>query len=125
MIQQKKSTVKTPWDPQPFTVTQVKGSQVEVKRGEEVKRRALNLVKKLKLRSQEENRETKKKDTEEPDIDISIDEIRRRIREEKEAAEGRGQEKEAVGGPQENPRLEESTDSEFTITYEEFLRTPE
>ena len=32
MIQQKKSTTKTPWDPRPFTVTQVKVSQVEVKR---------------------------------------------------------------------------------------------
>ena len=36
MIQQKKTTTKTPWDPRPFTVTKVKGSQVEVKRGEEV-----------------------------------------------------------------------------------------
>ena len=51
MIQQKKSTTKTPWDPRPYTVTQVKGSQVEVKRGEEVKRRALNLVKKIKFLS--------------------------------------------------------------------------
>ena len=45
MIQQKKSTIKTPWDPRPYTVTKVNGSQLEVKRGEEVKKRALNLIK--------------------------------------------------------------------------------
>ena len=55
MIQQKKSTIKTPWDPKPFTVTQVKGSQVEVQRGEEIKRRALNLIKKIKFRKGAEN----------------------------------------------------------------------
>ena len=48
MVQQKKSTIKTPWDPNPYTVTQVKGSQVEFKMGKEVKRRALNLMKKIK-----------------------------------------------------------------------------
>ena len=26
MVQQKKSTVKTPWDPSPYTVTKVQGS---------------------------------------------------------------------------------------------------
>ena len=116
MVQQRKTTTKTPWDPRPYTVTQVKGSQVEVKRGEEVKRRALNLIKKLKFRNRAENRETKKSDEEDPDIDISIEEIRKQIREEKEAAEG---------GPQENSRLDESTDSDFTITYEGVPGSPE
>ena len=51
-----------------------------------------------------------------PDIDITIEEIRRRIREEKEAV---------AGGPQENSRLEESTDSDFTITYEGVDGSPE
>ena len=80
MIQQKKSTTKTPWDPKLFTVS---GSQVEVERGEEVKKRAINLFKKMKLRKGAEKRETKKNDEEDPDIDILIEEIRRRIREEK------------------------------------------
>ena len=62
---------------------------------------------KIKRRKEEENRETKNRDTEDPDIDISIEEIRRRIRQEKEAAE------EGVKGSQ---RLDESTDSNFTIT---------
>ena len=86
MVQQKKSTVKTPWDPSPYTVTKVQGSQVEVKRGEQVKRRALNLVKKVKFRQEERKRETERRDKKEPEIDISIEEIRRKIREEKEAA---------------------------------------
>ena len=116
MIQQRKSTIKTPWDPRPYTVTQVKGSQVEVQRGEEVKRRALNLIKKIKFRMGAQVRETKKENDEDPDIDISIEEIRRRIREEKEATER---------GAQENSRLEESTDSDFTITYEGMPRSPE
>ena len=64
---------------------------------------------KIKFRKEVSNRETKKSDEEDPDIDISIEEIRRQIREEKEAAEG---------GEKENPVLEESTDSDFTITYE-------
>ena len=115
MIQQRKSTTKTPWDPRPFTVTQVKGSQVEVKRGEEVKKRALNLIKKLKFRKGAKIRETKEKDDEDPDIDISIEEIRKQIREEKEAS-GRG--------TQEDSRLEESTDSDFTIIVEGVPRSP-
>ena len=69
MVQQRKSTVKTPWDPRPYTVTQVKGSQVELKRGEDRKRRALNLVKKVKFRQGEEKRETKSKITEDADIE--------------------------------------------------------
>ena len=107
MIQQRKSTIKTPWNPRPFMVTKVNGSQLEVKRGEEVKKRALNLIKKIKFRKEE--RETENRDDEDPEIDISIEEIRRRIREEKEAA--------GVAA-QENSKLEESTDSDFTITYE-------
>ena len=88
---------------------------MEVKRGEEVKKRALNLIKKIKFRKGYEKRETKVKE-EDPDIDITIEEIRRRIREEKEAV--------AVGA-QENSRLEESTDSEFTITYEGVEGSPQ
>ena len=105
---------------------------MEVKRGEEVKRRALNLIKKIKFRKGSERRETKVKD-EDPDIDITIEEIRRRIREEKEAVAAGAQENprleestEAVaGGAQENSRLEESTDSEFTITYEGVEGSPQ
>ena len=74
------------------------------------------LNKKIKFRKGAENQETKKSDEEDPDVDISIEEIRRKIREEKEA-EG--------GGPQANSRLEESTDSHFTIIYEGVPGLPE
>ena len=61
----------------------MKGSQVELKRGEDRKRRALNLLKKVKFRQGEGKRETKSKDMEDPDMDITIKEIRRRIRQER------------------------------------------
>ena len=48
------------------------------------------------------------------DIDISIEEIRESIREEKEAARVQAQEKETP----ENSGLEESTDSDFTVTFD-------
>ena len=44
------------------------------------------LIKKLKLRIEAEKREIKEKYDEDPDIDISIEEIRESIRKEKEAA---------------------------------------
>ena len=126
MVQQRKSTVKTPWDPNPYTVIKVKGSQVELMRGDDRKRRALNLVKKVKFRQGGEKRETKSKDTEDPDIDITIEEIRRRIRQEKEVTEANAQEQEPAGdGAQETQGLDESTDSDFTITYEEGPSSPE
>ena len=60
---------------------------MELRRGEDRKRRALNLVKKVKFRQGEERRESKSKDTEDPDIDITFEDIRRRIRQEKEESE--------------------------------------
>ena len=62
MVQPKKSTIKIPWDTNPYNETQVKGSQLELKRGEEVKRRAVNLLKKIKWRKGEKRGETKNKD---------------------------------------------------------------
>ena len=50
LIQRKKTTVKSPWDPEPFTVEEVKGSTVRGRRGEEVKSRAKNRVKVVKER---------------------------------------------------------------------------
>ena len=42
LIQRKKTTVQSMWDPVPFTVEEVKGSSVKGRRGEEVKLRAKN-----------------------------------------------------------------------------------
>ena len=63
---------------------------------------------------------------EDPDIDITIEEIRRRIRQEKEVSEANAQEQGTAGdGAQETQGLDESTDSDFTITYEEGPSSPE
>ena len=75
---------------------------MEAKRGEEVKKRALNLIKKIKFRKGLE----KKRDQGKRGGPIYI---RKRIREEKDTAEGRARE---------NSRLEESTNSDFTVTYD-------
>ena len=42
LIQQKKSTTKTPWDPQPYKVLEVKGSKVKAQTGEIIRERAKN-----------------------------------------------------------------------------------
>ena len=84
------------------------------------------MVKKVKFRQEAEKRETKSKDTEDPDIDITIEEIRRRIRQEKEVAEAITQEQGAAeDGAQESQGLDESTDSDFTVTYDEGPASPE
>ena len=72
-----------------------------------------------------DKRETKSKDTEDPDIDITIEEIRRRIRQEEATAEATSREKgTAEGGAQESQSLDESTDSDFTVTYDEAPTSP-
>ena len=58
-------------------------------------------------------------------IGKSIEEIRRRIRQEKEEAEATTQEQRTVeDGAQERQGLDESTDSDFTVTYEEGPSSP-
>ena len=66
LIQQTKSSVKSPWDPEGFKVKEVKGSKVTLQRGEETKTRAKNNVKLVKKRPKElkivpEDGEPKKK----------------------------------------------------------------
>ena len=50
MIKQQKTTVKPPFDPKPFTVTKVKGSQVTAERGSKVRVRNKAKVKLIKNR---------------------------------------------------------------------------
>ena len=50
LVQQKKSTLKTPWEPVPYEVTEVKGSRVRVQRGDLMKNRAKNNIKVVKER---------------------------------------------------------------------------
>ena len=44
LVQQNKSTTKTPWDPQPYEVLEVKGSKVKAQKGEIIRERAQNNI---------------------------------------------------------------------------------
>ena len=45
LIQRVKSSLKTPWDPDAFTVQEVKGSKLRLKQGEQTREQAKNNVK--------------------------------------------------------------------------------
>ena len=53
LAQQKKSTVKTPWDPVPFKVTKIIGSKLRVEKDELVRERVKSNMKVLKPRPEE------------------------------------------------------------------------
>ena len=80
LVQQKKTSTRTPWDPAPYTVVDVQGSKVKGQRGEEVKFRAKNRVKVLKERP--EHLKVKKlvrgerRQEEELDLDVDLEKIR-------------------------------------------------
>ena len=76
MLQQKKTTSNPPWDADPWTVTEVKGSQVTVQRGDKKRHRAKNLIKLVKQRVMDRliNKKTKR-EMEEPDC-LLVAEIR-------------------------------------------------
>ena len=86
MLPQRKTTIKPPWDADPWTVTEVKGSQLRVQRREKRRLRAKNLVKVIKQRVKDklgiDNRT--RKEMEEPEIDVTIEDIREQIAKEKE-----------------------------------------
>ena len=86
MLPQRKTTIKPLWDADPWTFTEVKGSQLRVKQGEKQRLRAKNLVKIIKHRVKDGLGIYKRtrKDMEEPDIDITIEEIHKKIAKEKE-----------------------------------------
>ena len=80
LIQQKKTTIKPPWDPTPFTVVDVQGSKVKGQRGEEVKFRAKNRVKVLKERPERLRIKMavggEVREAEELDLDVDLEKIR-------------------------------------------------
>ena len=100
LIKQKKTTLKSPWDPEEFRVVEVKGSAVTLKRGEETKTRAKNHVKVVEKRPKEleTGRPAKKKRDPELDLEISWDRIR---------AMGDPQEEEEEQGPEHKEQEEE------------------
>ena len=69
--------VRSLWDPEGFEVTEVKGSKVTLKRGEETKIRAKNHVKVAEKRPRELETgvEIKKKRGPELDLEVSWDRI--------------------------------------------------
>ena len=77
LIQRKKSSLKSPWEPEPFEVVQVQGSKVKSSRGSEVKERAKNRVKLVKERPDHLQRKTIKiKYVPEEDLEVSMETIR-------------------------------------------------
>ena len=78
MVQQKKPLVRTPWDPAPYEVTEVKGSRVRVQRGDLMYDRAKNNIKVLKERPEKLQIKAKKiiKEVEELDLDVNLEKIR-------------------------------------------------
>ena len=82
LLQQKKTSVRPPWDPQPYTVVDVQGSKVQATRGDDVKFRAKNNVKKLKPRPEKlklkkgELRADREEEDLEEDLDVNMEKIR-------------------------------------------------
>ena len=77
LIQRKKSSLKSPWDPEPFEVVEVKGSKVKGSRGSEVKERAKNRIKQVKERPEHlKIKTTRKKYVPEEDLEVSMETIR-------------------------------------------------
>merc|ERR1712002_1245747 len=83
MLQQKKTTLRSPFDPDTYKVKEVKGSSVVAERRGRKLTRAKNLIKKVKQRPEylkEAGKEKTKKIIEE-DIEVDMDKIRRRVAE--------------------------------------------
>ena len=75
MIQQQKTTVKTPWDPKPYKVVKTSGSKVTAMRGEEVKERSKSNIKVVKQRPADmiiKNTGDEKKHNDDDDFDLDV-----------------------------------------------------
>ena len=73
MIKQKKSSVKTPWDPQPYKVVGIKGSKVTAQRGDQTRERAKNNIKVVKPRPDQLKVKSQRKVKVEADHDLEVD----------------------------------------------------
>ena len=137
MLQQQKTTTRSPFDPDTYKVKEIKGSSVVAERRGRELLRAKNLIKVVKQRPEylkEVGKEKMKKIVEE-DIDIDMDKIRRRVAETEETketedteedtiqgVEGAGQDGTAqlMGDKEEKGSISgDSDDSRFTITYDD------
>ena len=77
LLQRKKTTTKSPWDPVPYEVEQIKGSEITARRGEEVKRRAKNNVKLVNPRPKfyQAPQKIKTQNNEEEDLEGDLNKI--------------------------------------------------
>ena len=128
MLQQQKTTTRSPFDPDTYRVKEIKGSSVVAERRGRELLRAKNLIKVVKQRPaylKEAEKEKSKKIIEE-DIDVDMDKIRRRVAEmEEETVEGaeevgEDQTAQPIGDQEEKGSTSgDSDDSRFTITYDD------
>ena len=128
MLQQQKTTTRSPFDPDTYKVKEIKGSSVVAERRGRELLRAKNLIKVVKQRPEylkEVERERTKKIIEE-DIDVDMDKIRRRVAELEDETAQRAEGAEQDETPQQAEEQEEkgsisgdSDDSRFTITYDD------
>ena len=112
LVQQKKSSVKTPWDPVPFKGTEVKGSKLKVQKGELVRERAKNNVKLLKPRLEELKIRTYKRVKVVEDIDLDVDLEKIRVQEQPEQPGGEEQQGEEQAESEEQSNSEEFSEEE-------------
>ena len=128
MLQQQKTTLRSPFDPDTYKVKEIKGSSVVAERRGRELFRAKNLIKVVKQRPEylKETEKEKTKKIVEEDIDIDMDKIRRRVAEmEKEIVEGAeragvDQTAQPTGDQEEKGSISgDSDDSRFTITYDD------
>ena len=111
LLQRKKTTTKSPWDPIPYKVEQIKGSEITARRGEEVKRRAKNNVKLVKPRPKfyQAPQKMKAQNNEEEDLEGDLNKILGRQAPETKEDEDREELRDREGadnGIQENEDLE-------------------
>ena len=128
MLQQQKTTLRSPFDPDTYKVKEIKGSSVVAERRGRELFRAKNLIKVVKQRPEylKETEKEKTKKIVEEDIDIDMDKIRRRVAEmEREIVEGAeragvDQTAQPTGDQEEKGSISgDSDDSRFTITYDD------
>ena len=91
LIRQRKTTIRPPWNPDPYTITKVKGSQITATRGEEKKVRNLKKFKLLKERPADLRPRRSSKAVLEEDSDWDFDLKRKKSREEEAGPAGVGE----------------------------------
>lgn len=109
MIQRKKTSLKTPWDPDTYKVTEVNRSQVKAKRRGQKRIRAKNLVKVVRERPPHlQVKEKKHTVWEEQDLDMDMEKIRKDIQSELQVQAGQAEQPQ-----QTQDQVEERGDSSF------------